>query len=272
MIPIATSTASTTAAAITSARGKRIPNRRSSEKRPGPVSVRANAEAILVRGNSAPPLLAQIGLPQWALAVAMTIAPIVPMGPSGCKKPNVVSTPPPNSEAEAAVAQVVPGLSPIDSKMAAVPFKPDPPNQPENFCAPWPASSPPVVSRKTRSPVSRIVLSLFRLLRTTAFLRAAGIFCFSITASFIVSTPSMLLQHDDASLTSINACRSLYWYRCLQERLIEDASTTVLPGRHWIVTLYTLMKVEVLQGIIDLTIPLSQCIVTTIVVTMRRQP
>src|SRR5216683_2453750 len=127
----------------------------------------------------------------------MTIAPIVPMGPSGCKKPNAVSTPPPNSEAEAAVAQGIPGLSPIDSKMAAVPFNPDPPNQPKSFSAPWPASSPPVVSRKTRSPISLIVLSLFRPLRTTAFLRVAGILCFSIKVSFIVSAPSMLLRHDD---------------------------------------------------------------------------
>ncbi len=34
-----------------------------------------------------------------------------------------------------------------------------------------------------------------------------------------------------------------------REMLIEDASTTVLPGRHWIITLYTMMKVEVLQGL-----------------------
>ena len=42
--------------------------------------------------------------------------------------------------------------------------------------------------------------------------------------------------------------------------------------RHWIITLYTMMKVEVLQGTIDLTIPLFQCIVTTIVVTIEGQP
>src|SRR5258708_33759480 len=54
-IPSANTMISSTAAAITSARGSRMPNRRSSEKRPGPVSVIATAEAMLATDSSGPP-------------------------------------------------------------------------------------------------------------------------------------------------------------------------------------------------------------------------
>src|SRR5437588_1085461 len=140
-------------------------------------------------GNSAPPLLAQIGLPQWALTVAMIIAPIVPRGPSGWRRPRVVSAPPPNSDADAAVAHAVPGVKPIDSSQPAVPLRPGPLNQPKSFCDPWPANNPPTASRKISSPRSLIVLASFCLLTPVISLRVGGRSSFSITASFIVGTP-----------------------------------------------------------------------------------
>src|SRR5437763_9815038 len=121
----------------------------------------------------------------------MTIPPIVAMGPSGLRKPRAVSVPPPNSDAAATVAQGVPGFRPSDSSQPAVPFSPGPLNQPKSFCDPWPANNPPIVSRKISSPISFIVLDSLRPLNRTDFLRVAGIICFSITARFIVGSPSI---------------------------------------------------------------------------------
>src|SRR5256884_9767488 len=123
----------------------------------------------------------------------MIIAPIVPRGPSGWRKPSVVSTPPPNSDVDAAVAQGVPGFRPNDSSQPAVPFSPGPLNQPKSFCDPWPANNPPIVSRKISSPISLIVLDSLRPLNRTDFLRAAATICFSNTARFIVGPPFPLL-------------------------------------------------------------------------------
>src|SRR6266516_1706015 len=119
----------------------------------------------------------------------MIIAPIVPRGPSGWRKPNVVSTPPPNSDADAAVAQGVAGFRPSDSSHPAVPFSPGPLNQPKSFCDPWPTNNPPTASRKISSPTSLIMFD-FSFLLPTATSREAGILCFYLTSSFIVGTPS----------------------------------------------------------------------------------
>ena len=76
--------------------------------------------AMLVTGSSAPPLVTQIGLPQWTLAVAMLIELITPSGPSGLRNPSSVSTPPPNSLRPAASAQRWPGCSLSDSSRTTV--------------------------------------------------------------------------------------------------------------------------------------------------------
>src|SRR5207248_213368 len=126
----------------------------------------------------------------------MIIAPIVPRGPSGCRKPNVVSTPPPNSDAAAAVAQRVPGLRPSDSSQPAVPFRPGPLNQPKSFCDPWPANNPPTVNRKISSPRSLIVLDCSCPVNTPLSLRVSDRLCFFIISSFIVGTPSIQGDHE----------------------------------------------------------------------------
>src|SRR6266700_1269541 len=119
----------------------------------------------------------------------MIIAPIVPRGPRGGRKPRVVSTPPPNSDPAAAVAQGVPGFRPSDSSQRAVPFKPGPLNQPKSFCDPWPVNNPPTASRKISSPISLIVLDSSRPLNTPISSRVSGLLCFFITSSFIVGAP-----------------------------------------------------------------------------------
>jgi len=53
----------------------------------------------------------------------------------------------------------------------------------------------------------------------------------------------------NSELASQGGCVSQMYSNHQDLILIEDASTTVLPGRHWIITLYTMMKVEVLQGL-----------------------
>src|SRR5829696_7551893 len=50
--------------------GRRIPKVLSREYFPGPLSRRAVEIAVFVTGSSAPPSVTQIGLPQWAFAVA----------------------------------------------------------------------------------------------------------------------------------------------------------------------------------------------------------
>src|SRR5258708_24350028 len=80
----------------------------------------AAATLVLVTGSSAPPDVTQIGLPQWTLAVAMPIAPMMPTGPTGLRKPSNVNTPPPNSDAPATSAHARPGRSDSDSIMLAV--------------------------------------------------------------------------------------------------------------------------------------------------------
>src|SRR5215210_8773393 len=85
--------------------GRRIPKVLSREYFPGPPSRRAVEIAVFVTGSSAPPSVTQIGLPQWAFAVAMDIEAITPIGPKGLSSPRAVSTPPPNSQSPARNAQ-----------------------------------------------------------------------------------------------------------------------------------------------------------------------
>src|SRR5919199_338901 len=131
-------------------RGSRTPSARSSEYLPGPISIRALAIAVFVKGSSAPPLVAQIGFScnGWTLAVAIAMAPVTPRGPRGLRNPRSISTPPPNSESPAAMAQALPGRNSRDSSQSLVPCKPCPSNQPNNFCDPWPAINQPKVARK----------------------------------------------------------------------------------------------------------------------------
>src|SRR5919199_4149914 len=131
-------------------RGSRTPSARSSEYLPGPISIRALAIAVFVKGSSAPPLVAQIGFScsGWTLAVAIAMAPVTPRGPRGLSNPRSISTPPPNSESPAAMAQALPGRNSRDSSQSLVPCKPCPSNQPNNFCDPWPAINEPKVTRK----------------------------------------------------------------------------------------------------------------------------
>src|SRR3712207_6499064 len=143
-------------------RGSRMPNARSREYFPGPASMRADAMDIFVTGSSGPPSVTQIGLPQWAFLVAMAIAPMTPMGPSGLSSPRSESTPPPNSEPPAMTAQGRPRRSPMDSSQALVPSRPYPPHQPNSFWAPWPVMSPPSTRRNT---------SVARFLTYISFLR-----------------------------------------------------------------------------------------------------
>src|SRR5918998_4883253 len=79
------------------------------------------------------------------------MAPMIPRGPSGLSNPKSDSTPPPNSEPPARMAQGRPGRSPMDSSQALVPPRPYPPHQPNNFCAPWPSISEPTIARKINS-------------------------------------------------------------------------------------------------------------------------
>src|SRR3712207_7017271 len=67
--------------------GRRIPKALSREYLPGPLSRRAVEIKVLVTGSSAPPSVTQIGLPQWAFAVAMDIDAITPTGPKGLSSP-----------------------------------------------------------------------------------------------------------------------------------------------------------------------------------------
>src|SRR5438132_13672711 len=94
-----------------------------------------------------------MGLPLWAVAVAITIDAIVAIGPSGSKRPRAVSVPPPNSDIAAPRAQRFAGLRPSDSSQPVVPCSPGPPNQPKSFCAPCPASTTVVTKWKKRDDV-----------------------------------------------------------------------------------------------------------------------
>ncbi len=51
-------------------------------------------------------------------------------------------------------ALCLPGEYPIASMAAPVPSMPPPPNQPNSFCAPCAASTPPVPSRSSSRPRS----------------------------------------------------------------------------------------------------------------------
>jgi hypothetical protein len=68
--------------------GRRIPKVLSREYFPGPLSRRAVEIAVFVTGSSAPPSVTQIGLPQWAFAVAMVIEATTPIGPKGLSSPS----------------------------------------------------------------------------------------------------------------------------------------------------------------------------------------
>src|SRR5215207_3034554 len=92
--------------------GRRIPKVLSREYFPGPLSRRAVEIAVFVTGSSAPPSVTQIGLPQWAFAVAMDIEAMTPIGPKGLSSPRAVSTPPPHLHKTACALKAVPSERP----------------------------------------------------------------------------------------------------------------------------------------------------------------
>src|SRR5690349_20010273 len=49
----------------------------------------------------------------------------------------------------------------MDSTMLLMPCRPGPSNEPNSFCAPWPASRPPTVRRSKRSAPSVMLPLLF---------------------------------------------------------------------------------------------------------------
>src|SRR5215216_5277399 len=113
--------------------GRRILKVLSREYFPGPLSRRAVEIAVFVTGSSAPPSVTQIGLPQWAFAVATDIEAMTPIGPKGLSSPRAVSTPPPNSQSPDRNAQGRPGRNPSISIKPLVPSRPCPPNVPNSF-------------------------------------------------------------------------------------------------------------------------------------------
>src|SRR3989454_1270022 len=70
------------------------------------------------------------------------------------RPPAAKSPPRPSSASAASQAQSRAGRNLIDSSHPAVPAMPWPPNQPNSFCAPWPATSRPTTRRKVRSIAS----------------------------------------------------------------------------------------------------------------------
>src|SRR3990172_1985335 len=76
------------------------------------------------------------------------------MVPSGLKSPSTSSRPPPNSARPATVAQNCGGRNPSDTSQPAVPLTPCPPNQPNSFCAPCPATSSPPTTLKINRALS----------------------------------------------------------------------------------------------------------------------
>ena len=69
--------------------------------------------------------------------MAVIIVPVISPAATGVSAPTVSSAPPIASDAPAAVAWRLPGLSPsLLSKKPAVPSRPWPPNQPKSFCVP----------------------------------------------------------------------------------------------------------------------------------------
>src|SRR5215210_9318132 len=107
------------------------------------------------------------------------MAPAAPRGPRGLRNPRTMSTPPPNSDSPAAMAQGPPGRNPRDSSQPLVPCKPCPSNQTNNFCDPWPAINEPKVARK---------ISKARL-RATSALR---LFLFLSNAKLLTTSPPSL--------------------------------------------------------------------------------
>src|SRR5829696_8797848 len=116
--------------------GRRIPKVLSREYFPGPLSRRAVEIAVFVTGSSAPPSVTQIGLPQWAFAVAMDIEAMIPIGPKGLSSPRAVSSPPPNSQSPARNAQGPPGRNPSISIKTACALKAVPSERPEQLLSP----------------------------------------------------------------------------------------------------------------------------------------
>ncbi len=116
--------------------GSLIPSILSSEYLSGPLRMRANAIVMSTTGSSAPPLVTHIGLPLWAVAVAIAMEPMTPRGPRGLSRPRAVRAPPPSSEAIASCAHCLPGFKPSISIKPAVPSGPGPSNDPKAFCAP----------------------------------------------------------------------------------------------------------------------------------------
>src|SRR3990170_5337695 len=76
------------------------------------------------------------------------------MVPSGLKPPSASSSPPPTPPRPAAVPQNCGGRNPSDASQPAVPLMPCPPNQPNSFCAPCPATSRPPTSLRINRALS----------------------------------------------------------------------------------------------------------------------
>src|SRR5215212_5593007 len=108
--------------------------------------------------------------------------PMTPSGPNGLSSPKAVSTPPPNSESPARVAQGRPGFKPSISINWLVPSRPGPPKAPNSFWAPWPAISDPCAKRTINGarsftlevfPLEDFTLEVFTFTPSVAFLKLA---------------------------------------------------------------------------------------------------
>ena len=119
---------------------------------PGPARPTAVAIAITASVNSMPRLLLKNPFFQWALPIAMNIAPNPPAAPSGVRNPNISDSPPPTSPRIFRYAQNRAGLNPWACNPCSHLAIPGPPNQPKSFCAPCAARiSPPTRRRMSRA-------------------------------------------------------------------------------------------------------------------------
>ena len=75
-------------------------------------------------------------LARWTVRIAVIIVPTIAAPASGVARPAASSTPPPASEAPAAIALRLPGFRPSWEKNWPVASGPWPPNQPKSFWAP----------------------------------------------------------------------------------------------------------------------------------------
>src|SRR5713226_4845905 len=121
----------------------------------------ARLEASNWSGTSRPCSLFQKPYFQWALTIAMNIAPTAPAAPRGVKNPNARERPPPNSPRIIRLVQNQAGLNPCFCIPCTALVNPEPPNQP-NLCAPWTASVSPATRRRRSNPkLSVIAIQLF---------------------------------------------------------------------------------------------------------------